>query len=123
MIITRPLKVCVVFGTVLVLATFASESERVLRPVNTGMADASALVNAFDKFPGSGAVLVVSLSNFRGLTSESANAGGKVTVDMTSGAVSSEVTGLPRGASFELWLIDNRPGVVRRHSPRQATIF
>src|SRR5262245_12672602 len=80
--------------------------------LNTGMADPDALINAFDRFiagGSSGNLLVLSLSNLRGLSSEAVNAGGRVTVNLTSGAVTSRVTGLPLDGSFDLWLIDNRP--------------
>jgi cytochrome c peroxidase len=84
---------------------------------NTGMADPAALINAFDRFMAGGAPgsqLVLSLSNLRGLSSESVNAGGSVMIDLTSGAVRSTVKGLRLDESFELWLIDNRPS--HRHT-------
>src|SRR5215475_5446920 len=63
---------------------------------NTGMADPAALINAFDRFVegggGRGSV-VLSLSNLRGLSSESQNAGGRVTVDLATGQVDSTVKG------------------------------
>ncbi|HYZ83827.1 MAG TPA: hypothetical protein VE621_05470 [Bryobacteraceae bacterium] len=80
---------------------------------NTGMADPAALINAFDRFiagGGGGGLLVLSVSNLRGLSSEPVNAGGRVRIDLTSGGVTSNVRGLPLDESFDLWLIDNRPG-------------
>jgi cytochrome c peroxidase len=80
---------------------------------NTGMADPSFLIRTFDRFVAGGGgsgVVVLSLSNLRGLSSEAQNAGGRVRVDLTSGTVTSRVTGLPLdGSLFDLWLIDNRP--------------
>jgi cytochrome c peroxidase len=76
------------------------------------MADPSALISAFNRFVAGGGgsgVVVLSLSNLRGLSSEAQNAGGRVGVDLASGVVTSTVTGLPRDESFDLWLIDNRP--------------
>ncbi|HYZ87073.1 MAG TPA: hypothetical protein VE621_21840 [Bryobacteraceae bacterium] len=102
----------VALATLLALAAFGSDTEGVLNPPNTGMADPSALINAFDRFVESGGgsgIIVLSLSNLRGLSGESANAGGRVRVDLTTGRVTSTVRGLPRDRSFELWLIDNRP--------------
>lgn len=84
----------------------------VMAQPNTGMADPAALINAFDRFVaggGGGGLLVLSVSNLRGLSSESVNAGGRVRIDLTSGAVTSTVRGLPLLESFDLWLIDNRP--------------
>ena len=46
----------------------------------------------------------------RGLTSESMNASGNVTVDLGTGLVMSKVHGLPADGAFDLWLIQNRPG-------------
>ena len=82
-------------------------------PPNTGMADPDALVNAFDRFlaAGEGNELVLSLSNLRGMASESLNAGGRVRIDLATGVVTSTVELLPPGGAFDLWLIDNRPGL------------
>ena len=59
-------------------------------PPNTGMADPSAMVSAFDHFAAGGApanVVILSLSNLRGVSSEAVNAGGRVTVDLATGTV------------------------------------
>ena len=79
---------------------------------NTGMADPAALIASFDRFrSGAGAAtLVIPLSSLRGITSESLNAGGRVTIDLTTGSVVSQVRLMPPGVSFNLWLIDNRSG-------------
>ena len=61
-------------------------------PPNTGMADPVALVSAFDRFAAGGApanVVILSLSNLRGVSSEAVNAGGRVTVDLATGTVGS----------------------------------
>jgi cytochrome c peroxidase len=89
--------------------------ESIGNPPNTGMADPAALMNAFDKYvaslpTGAGTHLVMSLVALRGLTSESMNAGGNVTVDLGTGLVVSQVHGLPADGAFDLWLIQNRPG-------------
>src|SRR5262245_58602411 len=98
-----------VFTLVFLFSTWVSPTA--MAQSNTGMADPAALTNAFDRFiagGGGGDVLVLSLSNLRGLSSEAVNAGGRVRIDLTSGAVTSRVTGLPLDGSFELWLIDNK---------------
>jgi hypothetical protein len=78
-------------------------------PPNTGMADPVALINAFDGFRAtSPAVYEIPLSGFRGL-SESFNAGGSVSIDLSAGTVTSQVRGLPVSETFSLWLVDNRP--------------
>ena len=80
---------------------------------NTGMADAAALITAFDRFvadAGTGNEVELSLSSLRGVTGESLNAGGRVTVDLTAGLVTSSVHLLPTDGTFDLWLTDNRPG-------------
>jgi cytochrome c peroxidase len=80
---------------------------------NTGMADPVALVNAFDRFAAGGApanIVILSLSNFRGVSSEAVNAGGRVQVNLATGAVGSNVQLLPLQETFDLWLIDNQPG-------------
>jgi cytochrome c peroxidase len=80
---------------------------------NTGMADPTALINAFDRYlekqPPGTHTMVMPLVALRGLTSESMNAGGKVTIDLASGSVVSQVHGLPPDGAFELWLLRNRP--------------
>src|SRR5262245_54120771 len=81
-------------------------------PPNTGMADPVALVNAFDRFAAGGTpanVVILSLSNLRGVSSEAVNAGGRVQVNLTTGAVGSNVQLLPLQETFDLWLIDNQP--------------
>ena len=57
---------------------------------NTGMADPVALVSAFDRFAAGGApanVVILSLSNLRGVSSEAVNAGGRVQVNLATGSV------------------------------------
>jgi cytochrome c peroxidase len=83
-------------------------------PPNTGMADPVALMDAYDRFARSETapnVVSLSLSNLRGLSSEAINAGGMVSVDLTTGAVHSIVQLLPGDGTFDLWLIDNRPAI------------
>ena len=82
-------------------------------PPNTGMGDPAALVNAYDRFATGGDppdVVTLSLSNLRGLSSEAVNAGGQVTVNLATGTVNSLVQLLPADGTFDLWLIDNKPG-------------
>jgi len=80
---------------------------------NTGMADPVALVSAFDRFAASGTpanIVILSLSNLRGVSSEAVNAGGRVGVDLATGAVASFLQLLPPADTFDLWLVDNQPG-------------
>lgn len=82
-------------------------------PANTGMADPAALVNAYDRFAAGDDppdVVTLSLSNLRGLSREVLNAGGRVTVNLATGTVSSLVQLLPADGMFDLWLVDNQPG-------------
>jgi cytochrome c peroxidase len=77
------------------------------------MADPAAFVNAYDRFAAGGDppdILTLSLSNLRGLSREAVNAGGLVTINLATGTVSSDVQLLPPDGTFELWLIDNKPG-------------
>ena len=88
-------------------------------PPNTGMADPIALENAFDRFVGGPipeSVVLLSLSNLRGVSSEEANAGGRVTIDLATGTVSSNVQLFPPAETFDLWLLDNQP------APRHTTL-
>jgi hypothetical protein len=82
-------------------------------PPNSGMADPVALETAFDRFAYSsqGNRLLLSLANLRGVSAEAVNAGGSVTVDLETGVVRSDVRLLPAAGTFDLWLIDNRPGL------------
>ncbi len=114
----RPRGIRSVKKTVLVsfaCAVLSSGAESVSNPPNTGMADPVALMNAFDRYlaglPATGGlqVLVMPLVALRGLTSESMNASGKVTIDLNAGSVVSRVRGLPADGAFDLWLIKNRP--------------
>jgi cytochrome c peroxidase len=80
---------------------------------NTGMADPVALVRAFDRFAAAGSppnVVILSLSNLRGVSNEAVNAGGRVQVNLATGLVTSVARLLPADGSFDLWLIDNQSG-------------
>lgn len=95
-------------------ALLSRGAELAVNQPNTGMADPAALVSGFDRYVASLAVggentLVISLTALRGLTSESFNAGGRVTINVTDGSVVSQVRGMPQDGSFDLWLMDNRP--------------
>ena len=73
----------------------------------------AAIVNAFDRFAAGGApanIVILSLSNLRGVSSEAVNAGGRVTVNLATGSVTSVARLLPADGSFDLWLIDNQSG-------------
>jgi cytochrome c peroxidase len=77
------------------------------------MADPAALVSAFDRFAAGAPpanVVQLSVSNLRGVSNEAMNAGGRVAVTLTTGAVVSFVRLLPGDSTFDLWLIDNQPG-------------
>jgi cytochrome c peroxidase len=100
--------------TGLACAILASAAQAATSSYNTGMADPAALMNAFDKYvaklpPNAAQTLVMPLVALRGITSESMNASGKVTIDLAAGSVVSNVRGLPPDGSFDLWLIQNRP--------------
>jgi cytochrome c peroxidase len=91
---------------------FSSQAEVAANPPNTGMADPAMLISAFDRFvsAGTGAPLVIPLVSLRGITREGLNAGGRVAIDLVTGQVASQVSLMPPGETFELWLMDNRPG-------------
>ena len=98
--------VSVLAGVGLVAVRAASD------PPNTGMADPVALENAFDRSltgPVSPDGVLLPLSNLRGVSNEAVNAGGRVTVDLTTGTVLSNIQLLPPAETFELWLLDNQP--------------
>jgi len=70
---------CIVVLAGLAFVTVSANGD----PPNTGMADPAALVSAFDRFAAGGApanVVILSLSNLRGVSSEAVNAGGRVGV-------------------------------------------
>src|SRR5688572_14353108 len=80
---------------------------------HSGMADPAALAAAFDRFAAAGPpadVVILSLANLRGISTESVNAGGRVRVDLAAGTVMSSAFLLPLADTFDLWLVDNRPG-------------
>lgn len=81
------------------------------------MADPDALIRAFDRFQtalkanGGERYLTMPLTMLRGITTGATNpggAGGTITIDLSTGSLTSTVTGLPTGGSFDLWLVDNR---------------
>lgn len=106
-----------VFLLSLVLMALASSTQSATPRPNTGMADPDALITAYDRYvsglaaAGGTRFLNIPLTSLRGLASESFNAGGTVTIDLSDGSVVSQVRGLPAADAFDLWLIDNRSGV------------
>lgn len=122
---TKTCKIPVIVSLLLAglgLSVAGAQEGRGASQPNTGMADAAAFINLFDRFLarlpslGGGRFVNLSLVGMRGLTSESFNAGGQVRVDLTNGAVVSQVAGLAGDGRFELWLADNRP------SPGHSTL-
>jgi hypothetical protein len=97
---------------------------------NTGMADPAALISAFDQYVasltsiGGGNILVVPLTTFRGITSGGFNSSGSVSIDLTTRLITSRLTGMPTGGSFDLWFADNRsaPGHTTLAEPRDALL-
>ena len=55
--------------------------------------------------------LVLSLHYVNGLSEEFTQARGKATIDLSSGFLSVDVTGLPDDQTHDVWLIDNRRGL------------
>ncbi|MGQ0591519.1 MAG: hypothetical protein ACT4QB_02405 [Gammaproteobacteria bacterium] len=46
----------------------------------------------------------------KGLSSQFSRAKGTATLDLKDGSLTVEVSGLPEGKGFDVWLVDNRPG-------------
>jgi cytochrome c peroxidase len=61
--------------------------------------------------------LVLALGHSKGLSSEFSQAQGQALIDLTDGALSVEIFGLPQGQDFEIWLVHNRPGPGRSVKP------
>jgi hypothetical protein len=61
--------------------------------------------------------LVMSLGYFNGLSSEFSSAHGTATLDLTNGAFTAQVSGLAENQTFDLWLVQNRPGAGRSVKP------
>ena len=84
------------FGTLAIVAIRAADE-----PLpNTGMADPAALVSTFDRFAADRTdpnVLILTLSNLRGLSSEPRNAGGSVRIDLATGDITEPSIQLARG--------------------------
>jgi cytochrome c peroxidase len=110
-------------------AMLSSGAQPAASSQNTGMADPVALINAFDRYlrkQVSGTqTMVMPLVTLRGLTSESLNASGNVTIDLVSGSVMSQVNGLPPDGAFDLWLLQNRaaPGETTMAQPQDRLLW
>ena len=84
------------FGALAIVAIHAADE----LPPNTGMADPFALVRGFDRFADGSAnpnLVILSLSNLRGLSSEARNAGGSVRIDLATGDITEPSILLARG--------------------------
>jgi hypothetical protein len=55
-------------------------------------------------------MLVLPLTYSKGLSARFTKAYGQARLDLTDGTIVVEVTGLPAKESFDVWLVDNRPG-------------
>lgn len=61
--------------------------------------------------------MVLPIGSFKGLATEYSRAYGQARLNLIEGTISVEVTGLPKGESWDVWLIDNRPGPGRSVMP------
>jgi cytochrome c peroxidase len=55
-------------------------------------------------------MLVLPLAYTKGLSARFTNAHGQARLDLTDGTIAVEVSGLPTKETFDVWLVDNRPG-------------
>ncbi len=86
------------------------------RSVRTRIGNVRTLEAAFDRWAatytlsGGDQQLVLPLGYSKGLSAEFTRAHGQAKFDLIDGSVSVAVSGLPEGGSFDVWLVDNRPG-------------
>ena len=69
---------------------------------------------------GQQAKLVLSLSYFKGLSSEISQAFGTAVLDLADGSLSVDIAGLPERREFDVWLVNNRPGAGRSLKPERG---
>lgn len=62
-------------------------------------------------------MLVLPLGYSKGLSARFTNAQGQARLDLADGTITVEVSGLPAQGTFEVWLVDNRPGPGRSVRP------
>lgn len=80
------------------------------------LGDVQNLKAAYDRWKvnatknGGDRTLVLPLKYTKGLSAQFSKAHGRTTLDLIDGAVSLEVSGLSDKDSFDVWMIDNRPG-------------
>ncbi len=67
--------------------------------------------------------VTLSLKYTPGLSTVLSLAGGTLTLDLLSGAVDVRVAGLPDADTFDVWLIDNRPGPDRSVKPEWGDVM
>jgi cytochrome c peroxidase len=119
--LARKLAAAVVLTGLAALAIWPAEHHS--PPAEPGVGDVGALVAAYQRWTagarehGRDRTLVLSLSHSRGLSAAFTAARGQATLDLVDGSFSVDVTGLPAGEAFDVWLIDNRPGPGRSVKP------
>ncbi len=108
---------------VLLSVLIGSETFRENRPAEPGIGDARALRASYERWKAQyqrtngDRRLVLSLGYSKGLSARFTRAQGQMTLDLADGTIAIEVSGLPTEQTFEVWLIDNRPGPGRSVKP------
>jgi hypothetical protein len=93
------------------------------RPASGGIGDARALRASYERWKAhhirneGHRKLILPLGYSKGLSARFTKAHGHLTLDLTDGSLSVEVQGLSPTETFDVWLIDNRPGPGRSVRP------
>jgi len=104
------------FVVPMVLSSSQASSDSESQLLSTGMTSADYLLADYKAWEakyvenGGDRNVVMSMGYFKGLSTEKTNASGQVTLNLIDGTVSVQAEGLPKGESWDFWLIDNGPG-------------
>lgn len=106
---------------------FASDdSQRQNRVARGSIGDVANLEAAYARWAaaysrnGGDRELILPLGYSKGLSAEFTKARGQAKFDLVEGSVSVVISGLPEGAAFDVWLIDNRSGPGRSVRPESG---
>lgn len=108
---------CVLLVAIFFLLPLLYDGERPSTLPKPVIGNVDNLRNAYERWKaavtaaGQASKLVLPLGYSKGLSSKHTRAHGQATLDLVRGALAIEVVGLPERDAWDVWLVDNRPGV------------
>src|SRR5262245_29847793 len=123
---TRLITLAAIAFLMLLLPMFLRGGNKVLpaeQEMVTGLGDPQTLLVHYKEWEaayeqsGGDRYLVIGLNSSKGLSDEHSTAYGYTKIDLETGTVSAEVSGLPQDKGWDVWLVQDNPGPGRTVLP------